>query len=150
MAHERFCCCCGFIENEPCGYPKGTIRSALAVIVTSIVCLGMMAALIMLLVYQQWAIAVAVAEAMLGVLGTVLGYYFGTRSVSKDNANIIETGLLDNESENIVAHGRIRPNPKIIYDRHGQQTTVQPMTEIRIDRVEHESNGNGNDNFENL
>jgi hypothetical protein len=114
MSHERFCCCCGFIENEPCGFPKGTIRSTLAIIVTSIVCLGMMAALIMLLVYQQWAIAVAVAEAMLGVLGTVLGYYFGTRSVSKDNANIIETGLLtENESENSV---RVKPNPKIRHD----------------------------------
>lgn len=117
MSHERFCCCCGFIENEPCGFPKGTIRSTLAIIVTSVVCVGMIVALVLLLLAQQWAIAVAVAEAMLGVLGTVLGYYFGSRSASKDNANIIETGLLDNESENILRNSRVRPNPKISQTR---------------------------------
>ncbi len=113
MSHERFCCCCGFIENEPCGFPKGTIRSTLAVMIVSIVCIGMMAALIMFLVYQQWTIAVAVAEAMLGVLGTVVGYYFGSRSASKDNANIIETGLVVHDDENEVRGGRVRPNPQI-------------------------------------
>ena len=107
MPHERFCCCCGFLENEPCGYPKGTIRSTLAVIITVIVLLAISAVIVMLLIYQQWALAVAVAEAPLAVLSAVIGYYFGSRTKSKDPEFVIETDELDQNYEPVNNTGQI-------------------------------------------
>ena len=99
MAHERFCCCCGFLENEPCGYPKGTIRSTLAIIITVIVLIGISSVIGVLLYAGEYALAIAVAEAPLAVLSAVIGYYFGSRTKSQDPNYVIETDMIGESEE---------------------------------------------------
>ena len=55
--------------NHPLGLPRGSVRALLAIFIV-------MAALVYFLLYQD------LPQALAGVLGVVIGYYFGSRTAN--------------------------------------------------------------------
>lgn len=82
----RNCCeryCCGGLQGMACGWPKGTVRAMIAVIMIVIVLLVQAFLVVWLAVKgSDTTSAIAVAGALLAELGGVLGFYYGTRSSS--------------------------------------------------------------------
>ena len=72
-------CCFGSIEGESCGWPKGTVRASIAMITIPLGFLSTTAVIIILIVKEQYTIALGVNSVIWGVVGTIVGHYFGTK-----------------------------------------------------------------------
>ncbi len=74
------CCCIADNPNEACGYPPKTIRATISLIITcaSFFLFGFM--IVYFCLTGQYTHAMAVGGIITTILGTVIGYYFGTRS----------------------------------------------------------------------
>lgn len=85
------CCekrCCGGLQGMACGWPKGTVRAIIAIVLL-IVVMGVEGFLVIWLAVQgNDTSAIAVGAAMLAELGAVGGFYFGSRSSKKDDDTI--------------------------------------------------------------
>lgn len=90
----KTCCdklCCGSIANMACGWPTGTVRALIAVII-SIVTVGVFAFLVIYFTIQNNSnIALAGAGLLSTVLAAVIGYYFGSRTSSPPSNNLSST-----------------------------------------------------------
>jgi hypothetical protein len=79
------CCdrlCCGSIANMACGWPAGSVRALIAVII-SLVSVCVFAFMVIYFTLQNNSnIALAGAGLLSTVLAAVIGYYFGTRTGS--------------------------------------------------------------------
>lgn len=85
------CCCFGNNPNEACGYPPKTIRSIIAVSACLISFIILAFLIVYLSLHQQFTEAVGVTGILTTELGTILGYYFGTRSSQEQKNQELET-----------------------------------------------------------
>lgn len=80
------CCerhCCGGLQGMACGWPKGTVRAIIAVIVLIIV-MGVEGFLVVwLATHDRSDLAIAVGGGMLAELSAVIAYYYSSRSTAK-------------------------------------------------------------------
>jgi hypothetical protein len=75
-------CCCGPLQDEACGWPKGTVRAALALLIVLgafIIAGGM---IVMLIIYGQITVAVGVLGTIFTVVGSVSAYYFSSQQAA--------------------------------------------------------------------
>lgn len=88
------CCdklCCGSIANMACGWPTGSVRALIAVII-SLVSVLVFAFLVVYFTIQNNAnIALAGAGLLSTVLAGVIGYYFGSRTSSPPSHSLSST-----------------------------------------------------------
>ena len=91
-------CCFGSIEGESCGWPKGTVRASIAMITIPLGFLSTTAVMIILIVKEQYTIALGVNSVIWGVVGTIVGHYFGTKQaegaakmISKNDQELIRS-----------------------------------------------------------
>jgi hypothetical protein len=73
-------CCFGNIEGESCGWPRGTVRSIIALITIPLSFISAIGIMIALIVKEQYLVAVGINSVIFGVIGTIIGYYYGTKS----------------------------------------------------------------------
>lgn len=83
-------CCFGDNPDEACGYPPKTIRAIISVTacVVSFAVFGFMA--VYLTLKGQYTEATAMAGIMSTELGTIVGYYFGTRNKTEQRNDMEE------------------------------------------------------------
>lgn len=90
----KTCCdkvCCGSIANMAFGWPTGTVRGLIALII-AIVTVGVFAFLVVYFTIQNNSnIALAGAGLLSTILAAVLGYYFGNRSASTPSTSLSPT-----------------------------------------------------------
>ena len=72
-------CCFGNIEGESCGWPRGTVRATIALITIPLGFLIACSIMVILIIKEQYSIALGVNSAIFGTIGTIVGYYFGSR-----------------------------------------------------------------------
>lgn len=95
---------CGKIPDKPCGWPEGTIRSLIAV-PSILMTVGVTGALaIMFGVNNQISSTMSTLGVMSGLIGVMLGFYFGSRSaensskiVADAHNNLLQATLASNE-----------------------------------------------------
>ena len=75
--------CCGSIPNMACGYPSGTVRAIIAVFTLVVVLSVQSFAIVWLLIQDNTSGALGLATGLLGELGVVSGFYYGSRSSSR-------------------------------------------------------------------
>ena len=110
MNRKRMCrCCFGDVEGESCGWPKGSIRGTIALISIPMAFLMTCACMIILIVKDQFNIALGMNNGIWGVVGTIVGYYFGTKQgeaaaklLSKAGHDIIESRNREIEQNNLL------------------------------------------------
>lgn len=66
--------------KEACGWPSGTVRASYGYIVIPSIIGLLGAGMIILFVREQYESALGLMNGLSGILGTVIGYYFGSRS----------------------------------------------------------------------
>lgn len=71
--------CFGDVEGESCGWPKGTVRSCIALIIIPISFISAISITIIFVLREQYEIASSIIGLMFTVVGTVIGYYFGSK-----------------------------------------------------------------------
>lgn len=99
---ERYCC--GGLQGMACGWPKGTVRAIIAVLLL-VIAMGVEAFLVVWLAIRgNDTAAIGVGGAMLAELGGAVGFYFGSRSSKKDD----DTTHRATEDDDDVERGRRR------------------------------------------
>jgi len=93
--------CLGNIPDESCGWPKGTVRSALSLIIVNIGLLSLVTLMILLFTAEKYEAAIGVGGSIGGFVGIVIGYYFGSKSAEGAAKLIskVEGDLLDRNRE---------------------------------------------------
>lgn len=83
-----------------CGWYAGTVRASFGfIIITSIVGLSG-AMMILLFIRGQYEAALGIMNGLSGILGTVIGYYFASRSAATANEAITKIEHENNEIKN--------------------------------------------------
>jgi len=72
-------CCFGSVEGESCGWPKGTVRATVALTTIPLGFIASLVIMIILIIKEQYTIALGVNSVIWGVIGTIIGHYFGTK-----------------------------------------------------------------------
>ena len=95
-------CCFGSIENESCGWPKGTVRAVVALTTIPLGFLSTLVIMIILVLKEEYTIALGVNSVIWGVIGTIIGHYFGSRTaegaaemISRNGHELIESRNLE-------------------------------------------------------
>lgn len=121
-------CCCGPLEHESCGWPTGTIRAVIA-LVTILCSFGAaIAVMIMLIVKDQYAIAVGINSSIWGIVGGIIGYYFGTKATSSANNSVVDA---KNETISMLCSQVAAPvvgDPEIAANRIRRQIRRNPAS----------------------
>lgn len=102
-------CFCGDNPNEACGYPPKTIRAIISVTacITSFLLFSFL--VIFLAIKEQYTEAIGVVGIISTELGTIVGYYFGTRSKQELDMEDIERRQRDLLiAEGVIATGGYR------------------------------------------
>lgn len=94
-------CCCGPLPDESCGWPKGTVRAVIALITISLAFVLAGVCIVLLIVYDQTTTAISVLGIMFGVVGTVIGHYFGSRTAESASKALAasQQQVIDTKSE---------------------------------------------------
>lgn len=95
-------CCFGTIEGESCGWPKGTVRACVTLITIPIGFLSSVAAMIILIINEEYTIALGINSVIWGVVGTIVGHYFGTKQAEGAAKLISQTEHELIESRNLI------------------------------------------------
>ena len=82
--------CCSN-PNEACGWPRKTVRATIALIVIPTVISAAIAMMILLFIRDQYESALGILATLTGLLGTIVGYYFGSRSAERVSDLIAQT-----------------------------------------------------------
>lgn len=77
---------CGPLENESCGWPRGTVRATIALVSIPIGFASAITIMIILIIQKQYEIALGINNVVWVAIGTILGYYFGSKK-NKENIN---------------------------------------------------------------
>lgn len=93
--------CLGTIPDESCGWPKGTVRSTLSLIIIITGLASMSTLMILLFTKDQYEAAIGVAGTIAGFVGLVIGYYFGSKSAEGAAKMIsnVETQIMERNRE---------------------------------------------------
>ena len=95
-------CCMGNNQEESCGWPKGTVRASIAVVVIIFGILSLSTLMILLYTDEKYEGALGVSSTIGGLVGIVIGYYFGSKSAEgATNAIIHSEERLFKQSENM-------------------------------------------------
>jgi hypothetical protein len=66
--------------TEAFGWPKGTVRGLIAIIICITIVLIMSVLMILFFIKEQYESALGILSVLSGILGSIIGYYFGSRS----------------------------------------------------------------------
>lgn len=72
-------CCFGDVEGESCGWPKGTVRGTIALVSIPMAFAIACACMVILIIKDQYEVALGINGGIWSVVGTIIGYYFGTK-----------------------------------------------------------------------
>lgn len=72
-------CCVGDVEGESCGWPKGTVRATIALTTIPLGFLSLLAVMGVMIWQEQYTAALGITNGILSIVGTVVGYYFGSK-----------------------------------------------------------------------
>lgn len=72
--------CLGPHKDESCGWPKGTVRATIAVIVIILSIAAMSTLMILFFTSEKYEAALGIAGTIAGIMSIVIGYYFGAKS----------------------------------------------------------------------
>lgn len=72
-------CCCQN-PDEACGWPPKTVRATMALFIVILVHIAATTAMIWFIVDKQYESALGILATLTGSVGTIIGYYFGSRS----------------------------------------------------------------------
>lgn len=72
-------CCFGSTEGESCGWPRGTVRACVALTTIPLGFLASTIIMVILIIKEQYTIALGVNGVIWGVIGTIIGHYFGAK-----------------------------------------------------------------------
>ena len=118
--------CIGHTEGESCGWPKGTVRATIALMTIPIGFLSLIAVMAVMIWKEQYTAALGITNGILGIVGTIVGYYFGSKQaegaakmVSKADHELIdaknhEISLLEGTRGIRSRRRRSRPRPDSI------------------------------------
>ena len=104
-------------EEESCGWPKGTVRALIALIVIFFGIASLSTLMILLYTSDKFEAAIGVGSTIGGLVGIVIGYYFGSRSaegaaqmISHTEEQLIKSQEIVNRGlmENVERSGRYR------------------------------------------
>lgn len=90
MSDQRCCGCWPLVPDQPCGCPQGTVRSTIALFSVVTILFGLIALIIVLLVYQQWSLAGTIANGPTAILSSIISYYFASRQTKSLNGTVEE------------------------------------------------------------
>ena len=73
-------CICGPNQNESCGWPKGTVRALISVIIIILTFAIAATTVIILILNDQISFAIGVLSTIFTIISAVIAFYFGTKS----------------------------------------------------------------------
>ena len=82
--------CCGDNPDEACGHPPKTIRAVISVTAVFFSFALFVSLALLLAVREQYTESMGIVSVISGELGTIVGYYFGTRNKSEQHQEAIE------------------------------------------------------------
>lgn len=104
--------CFGSIEGESCGWPKGTVRACVALITIPLGFLSSIIIMIILVVKEQYTVALGVNSVIWGVVGSIIGHYFGSKQAEGAAKMMSQTEHELIESRNLeISRGGISMQP---------------------------------------
>jgi len=83
-------CCFGSNPDEACGYPPKTVRAIISITACLISFLVMAFLAVWFAVHERYTEAMGVLGILSTELGTIVGYYFGTKNKSETRAEVID------------------------------------------------------------
>ena len=84
-------CCCGPLSTESCGWPRGTIRALLALLVI-LVCLLVTGTSELIFIFRnEYVYALGIQNVITGIISIIIGYYFGTKTADAATQAITES-----------------------------------------------------------
>lgn len=136
-------CCMGMNQEESCGWPKGTVRAMIATIVIIFGILSLSTLMILLYTKEKYEGALGVSSTIGGLVGIVIGYYFGSKSAEgATNAILQNEERLYKQSEDITKMAEIiernntvrnsRPKNKQTRRRNNENDNGVELGEILI------------------
>ncbi len=129
-------CCFGNIEGESCGWPKGTVRATIALTSITLTFLATISIMIILIIREQYTIALGVNSVIWGVIGTIIGHYFGSKQAEGAAKMISQT-----EHELIESRNReIDQLPRGIDRYNFRSVPTDTRIPISRDDVDHNNN----------
>jgi len=114
----------GDIEGESCGWPKGTVRAIIALITIPLAFAAATGVVGVLLWKEQYTAATGIIGTTFGIVGTIIGHYFGSKQ-AKEAADMIsetEHDLIESRNQEIkygYRNMRYRDDVRIEMDRVG-------------------------------
>lgn len=90
---------CGRNKHEALGLPPGSVRAILALIIIPPIILGSISLMILMFVREQYTSALGILSGLTGFAGSVVGYYFGTKSAEKASNEITRAHIIEMESK---------------------------------------------------
>ena len=105
---------CGSDHNEALGLPSGSVRAILTLIIVPPIILSSIALMILMFIQNQYSSALGILSGLTGITGTIVGYYFGTKSAEKASKAIIKA----HDQEIVRDHERIvNEHDRIVNER---------------------------------
>jgi len=97
-------------SDEACGWPKKTVRAAMAMAIVIPVTMAAITAMLILFIRDQYESALGILAPLMGLSGTIIGYYFGTRSAeaASDMVAKADRELIESKNKEIEMMGRTR------------------------------------------
>lgn len=109
--------CIGNIEGESCGWPKGTVRGAIALITIPLAFVIASAAIIILILKNEYDVALGILSGQMGAVGGIIGYYFGSKNgentanlLSQAGHELIESRNREIDHNNMISRSMLRHN----------------------------------------
>ena len=97
--------CCGQNQDEACGWPRGTVRAMLALVIVVLAFMMASAMITMLIVYAQITVAVGIFGTVFTVVSAVTAYYFSTQAANASNKVLRDAAVQVSESKDeIIRH----------------------------------------------
>ena len=84
-------CCCGTNQNESCGWPKGTVRAAISIIIIVLTFALAGAGIIILIFRDEIVYAMGILSTIFTIISAVIAYYFGSKTGEAAGKAIVES-----------------------------------------------------------
>ena len=111
-------CCFGSVKGESCGWPKGTVRATIALVTIPLGFVSALGIMGILLWKEQYEAAIGVSSAVWAVIGTIVGYYFGSKQaegaaklIQQSEHELIESRNLE---IGLISRGRYIPDNSVL------------------------------------
>ena len=126
-------CCFGPLEEESCGWPKGTVRAIIALITIPLGFLLAVGLIIYLVIKEEYLVATGINGVVWGAVGTVIGHYFGSRSAEGATKlmNHVQEELIKSRNMEISRDIQISRGIRGIERRH-MSDNMDDLSEIVI------------------